>query len=204
MSITAEQIVVAAHRWGLEEAAMPVASDLALYGNLLLAWNARLNLTSIRDEGQLIERHLLEGLFASVHHPPGRSALDFGSGAGIPGIPIALGNSHLTVTLAESQRKKASFLREALRILGVAASVHAARAELLPAGHFDAVWMRAVDQSQRMLPLAASLVAPQGSLCLLSTQAMAKQAEGLLPFWTWRCERLPFSAGRVLHIGQRN
>ena len=159
MTITAAQVEEAAARWGLSETAVPVADRLAAYGNLLLHWNTRLSLTAIREPAELIERHLMEGVFAAAHHPEAATALDFGSGTGIPGVLIALCRSSIHVTLAESQRKKAAFLQEALRTIGRSATVHAARAEVLPAGSFEAVWMRAVDKSSSMLPVAASLVA---------------------------------------------
>ncbi len=90
MTITPAQVEEAAARWGLAEIAAPVADRLAAYGNLLLRWNTRLSLTAIRNPAELIERHLMEGVFAAAHHPEAATALDFGSGAGIPGIPIAL------------------------------------------------------------------------------------------------------------------
>ncbi len=69
MPITAAQVEEAAARWGLSTTAAPVADRLAAYGNLLLHWNTRLSLTAIRDEAELIERHLMEGVFAAAHHP---------------------------------------------------------------------------------------------------------------------------------------
>src|ERR1700758_4622142 len=157
MPITATQVEEAASRWGLSDVVEGVADRLATYGNLLLHWNARISLTSIRNQAELIERHLMEGVFAASHQPEASTALDFGSGTGVPGIPIALCRKSVHVTLAESQRKKAAFLQEALRTLQLTAMVHAARAEQLPAASFDAVWMRAVDNSATMLPLAADL-----------------------------------------------
>jgi len=198
--ITTAQVEEAAARWGLSATAAPVSDRLAAYGNLLLQWNARVSLTSIRDEAGVVERHLMEGVFAAAHHPNALTALDFGSGTGIPGIPIALCRGSIHVTLAESQRKKAVFLQEALRTLQLHASIHAARAELLPAASFDAVWMRAVDNSAIMLPAAAELVAPAGALCLLGTGSPAAL---VLKGWEWKSSPLPGSTDRVLHIGRR-
>src|ERR1700728_1139546 len=118
MPITATQVLAAAERWGLLQTLpgpQTGAERLASYGNLLLHWNTRLSLTAIRDEAELIERHLMEGVFAAQHHPEASTALDFGSGTGVPGIPIALCRASIHVTLAESQRKKAAFLQEAAR-----------------------------------------------------------------------------------------
>jgi 16S rRNA (guanine527-N7)-methyltransferase len=209
MPITADQVLAAAERWGLSQSVSSVegaAERLSAYGNLLLQWNARLSLTAIRDEAQVIERHLMEGVFAAEHHPPGTTTLDFGSGTGIPGIPIAICRPGLSITVAESQRKKAAFLSEVIRTLGLRASVHAGRAEALPTGSFDAVWMRAVDKSVTMLPAAAALVADAGYLCLLGTGAppsLPRSAGVDSPHWPWKTTPLPGSTGRVLHIGQR-
>jgi 16S rRNA (guanine527-N7)-methyltransferase len=201
MAITPEQVQEASARWGLAAIAAPVADRLAAYGNLLLQWNARLSLTAIRDEAELVERHLMEGVFAAAHHPEASTALDFGSGTGVPGIPIALCRAFVLVTLAESQRRKAAFLQEALRRLDLTASVHADRAETLPPGSFDAVWMRAVEKSATMFPVAASLVAPEGALCLFSTSE--PPAFPSLGNWQWKSIPFPGANARVLHIGRR-
>ena len=198
------QVLQAAERWGQGVTAESAAEKLAAYGNLLLQWNARLNLTAIRDGAELIERHLMEGVFAAAHHPIAANALDFGSGTGIPGIPIALCRGNIRITLAESQRKKASFLQEAVRQLNLDATVHAGRAEALPSGSFDAVWMRAVDKSAAMLSLAAALVAPGGALCLLTTRDAAQKLQLLIARdWQWTSLPFPGANARVLHIGSQ-
>jgi 16S rRNA (guanine527-N7)-methyltransferase len=209
MPITANEVLAAAKRWGLLQT-LPgpetAAQRLASYGNLLLHWNTRLSLTAIRDEAELIERHLMEGVFAAAHHPSGRLALDFGSGTGIPGIPIAICRENLQVTLAEAQRKKAAFLQEVVRVFGLNAAVHTGRAETLAPGTFDAVWMRAVEKRAAMLPLAARLVAPGGSLCLLGTGTappIGASSGKESSTWRWKTLPLPVSKDRVLHIGQR-
>lgn len=200
MPITAAQVEAAAIRWNLTETAAPAAERLAAYGNLLLRWNQRLSLTSIRDEAEVIDRHLMEGVFAAAHHPSAATALDFGSGTGIPGIPIALCRPAIRVTLAESQRRKAAFLQEAIRQLSLDAVVHGGRAELLPPASFDAVWMRAVDRSEAMLPLAERLVAPGGSLCLFAASDLPKSV--FTGEWRWESHPLPGAKSRVLHIGR--
>jgi 16S rRNA (guanine527-N7)-methyltransferase len=200
VAITPAQVEEAAACWGLPLTS-PQAHQLAEYGNLLLQWNSRLSLTAIRNEAELVDRHLMEGVFAAAHQPAASTALDFGSGTGIPGIPIVICREDLAVILAESNRRKASFLQEVLRQLHLKASIHADRAETLSPGSFDTVWMRAVEKSALMLPVAAALVSPGGSLCLLGTAA----APSLDPFdsWQWKTTPLPRSKDRVLHIGTR-
>jgi 16S rRNA (guanine527-N7)-methyltransferase len=199
MAITPAHIEAAATRWQIPISTL-TAEKFAAYGNLLVRWNSRLSLTSIRDETALIERHLMEGLFAAAHLPAQvASALDFGSGTGIPGIPIALHRSDVRVTLAESQRKKAAFLQEASRLLGLNCVIHAERAEKLPAESFGAVCMRAVDKSNEMLTEAIHLLDPHGVLFLM----IGRHSPKLGPRWDWQRFELPGSHDRVLHIGRR-
>ena len=95
------------------------------YISLFVRWNAKMNLTSIRDVEGILSRHFVESI-ACAQSLPGEIAtlLDFGSGGGLPGIPIALCRPEIAVTLAESQGKKAAFLQEAVRLLGISTRVH--------------------------------------------------------------------------------
>jgi 16S rRNA (guanine527-N7)-methyltransferase len=154
-------------------------TQLSAYLDLLVKWNARTNLTSIRDPEEMVRRHFGESLFAGVHLgtrlSSGATVLDFGSGAGFPGLPIQLLWPELRVTLAESQGKKASFLREAVRTLGLRTEVWAGRVEAMPAvdgtpQRFDAVTLRAVDNMQQALAEARRHVVPGGWLVTLSTE----------------------------------
>lgn len=172
-----------------------VYESLALYVDLVMRWNARTNLTSIRDAETLVQRQVGESLFAGRFLTPGASLLDFGSGAGFPGIPLVLAVPGLRVTLAESQGKKASFLREAVRTLSLDAEVFSGRVEALPAVRvFDAVVMRAVDHSAAMLPVAEPRIAAGG--CLLRYLSAADSAE--MAGWKLaRLEDVPQSEGRL-------
>ncbi|MBW8749089.1 MAG: 16S rRNA (guanine(527)-N(7))-methyltransferase RsmG [Acidobacteria bacterium] len=155
-----------------------VAERLSAYLDLLLKWNARTNLTAIRQPEEMVRRHFGESLFAGGLVPEGAGTmLDLGSGGGFPGIPIQILRPEIAVTLAESQGKKAAFLREAVRTLGLKTEVWADRAEKL-VGSFDIVAMRAVDKMQEMIPVAEKLVRSGGYLMLLTTRA---QVEGLRP-----------------------
>jgi 16S rRNA (guanine527-N7)-methyltransferase len=148
-----------------------LTSKLSDYLDLLVRWNARTNLTAIRSPEEMVRRHFGESLFAGTHlgEPLPDTLLDLGSGAGFPGLPIALLHPQIAVTLAESQNKKATFLREAVRTLGVNnVEVWASRAESLPPGrHFHTVTLRAVDNMQAALAAAAPRASYQ--LLLLTT-----------------------------------
>jgi 16S rRNA (guanine527-N7)-methyltransferase len=142
--------------------------QLVKYLELLLKWNSRINLTAIREPEEIVRRHFGESLFAAQHLGECTTLLDFGSGAGFPGLPIQLFRPTLQITLAESQNKKASFLREAVRSLSLPTEVWAARVETLPAQRrFDVVVMRAVDGMEDAIHIAACRA--QSKLMLLST-----------------------------------
>lgn len=154
-------------------------TQLSAYLDLLLKWNARTNLTAIREPEEMLRRHFGESLFAGLHLggilPGGSSLLDFGSGAGFPGLPIQLLRPDFRITLAESQGKKASFLREVVRTLGLATEVWPGRVEAMPQTsglprQFDAVTMRAVDNMEAAIPEARRHVAPGGWLVILTTE----------------------------------
>ena len=155
----------------LGDAAVPpnLYSQLSAYLDLLLRWNARTNLTAIREPEGIICRHFGEGLFCGLELakrlPASATVLDFGSGAGIPGLPVQLIQPGFRVTLAESQGKKASFLREAVRTLGLSTEVWADRVESMPPDRrFNAVTLRAVDNMELALATARERVTPEGLL----------------------------------------
>ena len=148
------------------------ASRFSMYLDLLLRWNARTNLTSIREPEEIVQRHFGESVFAAgvIASPKSTGTLlDLGSGAGFPGLPIQLCLPDMRVTLAESQGKKASFLREAVRALGVPTKVWAARAEAMPpVREFDIVTLRAVDRMDVAIEAAERRVAATGILTILA------------------------------------
>ena len=149
------------------------SEQFAAYLALLQKWNAKTNLTAIRDEQGILSRHFLESILCASALPAGiQTLLDFGSGAGFPGIPIALTRPEIEVTLAESQNKKAAFLREAVRTLNLTAKVHSARAEQLQQ-KFDCVTLRAVDNMAAAIPAAIELIAQHGWLTILTTRSEA-------------------------------
>jgi 16S rRNA (guanine527-N7)-methyltransferase len=173
--------------------------------SLFLRWNARINLSAIHDQESILKRHFVESIACARALPAGISTLlDFGSGAGFPGIPIALCRPEIAVTLAESQGKKAAFLREAARVLGLSAKVHSGRAESLTT-NFDCVTLRAVDKMELAVQAAAQLVRPGGWLALMTTTAglPALKASAGAEF-TWNPElHLPSGDDRLLALGVR-
>lgn len=189
----------------LEPLDAEAAARFEVYLSLFIRWNARLNLSAVREEEQIMSRHLLESIAVARALPMGISTLlDFGSGAGLPGIPIALCRPDIAVTLAESQAKKAAFLQEVVRTLDIPVRVFGGRAE--PIGElFDCVALRAVDKMPKAVAAAARLLAPAGWLALMTTTtqlAALKSAAG--PDFAWKLQtQLPGASQRIVAFGAR-
>ena len=145
---------------GLELDASVIERQLD-YLDLLLRWNAAYNLTAVRDAGEMVTRHLLDSL-AVLPFVSGESLADLGTGAGLPGIPLALAKPGLKVHLVDSNGKKARFLREAVRQLKLErARVEESRVEAV-VGKFDCITARAFATLSDMLALGGHLLADEG------------------------------------------
>ena len=143
-----------------------LAAPLLEYLALLARWNRTYNLTAVRDPREMVVRPLLDSL-AVVPHMRGIATLaDLGTGPGLPGIPLAIALPGLRVALVESNGKKARFLRQAVRTLGLEnASVHECRAEDLDMpGAFDAITARALATLAEIIAFGGHLLRPGGRL----------------------------------------
>jgi 16S rRNA (guanine527-N7)-methyltransferase len=166
---TKDRIKAAVSAAGLASLDEVALARLAAYTSLMLRWNSRMNLTAVRSEEGIVSRHIVESVDVVLKLPREiQTLLDFGSGAGFPGLPIAICRTEIGVTLSESQNKKAAFLMEAVRVLRLGARVHSGRAEELKA-KFDCVTLRAVDRMAEAVSAASALVAPGGWLALMTT-----------------------------------
>ncbi|HET9034395.1 MAG TPA: 16S rRNA (guanine(527)-N(7))-methyltransferase RsmG [Dokdonella sp.] len=131
------------------------------YVDLLLRWNAAYNLTAVRDAGEMVTRHLLDSLVV-LPFVSGSTLADVGTGAGIPGIPLALAKPGLRVHLVDSNGKKARFLREAVRQLKLdGTQVEECRVEAVT-GEFDCITARAFATLADMLAWGGHLLAEKG------------------------------------------
>jgi 16S rRNA (guanine527-N7)-methyltransferase len=179
------------------------SASFAKYLELILQWNARTNLTSVRDREGILRRHFVECIACARSLPDGiRSVLDFGSGAGFPGIPVAICRPELEVTLAEAQNKKAAFLNEAVRTLGLGAKVFPGRADSI-AARFDCVTLRAVDHMADAIAIAVGLLNPAGWLAVMTTVSNRAQVKDGSIEWNSAIE-MPFSEQRILLLGNRS
>jgi 16S rRNA (guanine527-N7)-methyltransferase len=163
---------------------------LLAYLALLKKWNRAYNLTAIRDESDMVTQHLLDSLSLLASEPAGKSALagrrwaDVGSGAGLPGIPLAIVRADLDMTLIEAVAKKSAFQRQAKIELGLPnVTVVGGRVEKLPGGTFDLVVSRAFAELADFIRLAGHLLAPGGRLHAMKGQLPADELSRLPPGW---------------------
>ncbi|MGO9437099.1 MAG: 16S rRNA (guanine(527)-N(7))-methyltransferase RsmG [Terracidiphilus sp.] len=190
---------------GLPIAQLPQFKQFSDYLSLIIRWNARINLTSVRDPGAILSRHFVESIACAHALPAGiGTLLDYGSGAGFPGIPISICRSEIAVTLAESQGKKSAFLQEAIRVTGIDAKVYTGRAETLT-GPFDCITLRAVDQMETAVRDATRLVGPGGRLAPLTTFFDLPRLQAAAgPAFSWSEPiPLPGSDNRILAFARR-
>ena len=181
---------------------------ISTYVDLLLKWNARINLTAVRQAEEIIKRHFGESFFAARHvieQKPVASAIDLGSGAGFPGVPFAMLAPEVEVTLIESSKKKATFLKEVIHALGLKnARVYGDRGETYPEKG-DLVMLRAVESFEQTLPLAVRLVEAGGRIALMIglSQVDATQEAGSPVQWQ-KPVPIPGSHSRILLIGTKD
>jgi 16S rRNA (guanine527-N7)-methyltransferase len=180
--------------------------SISTYIDILLHWNTRINLSAIRDPEEIVTRHFGESLFAARHLFPvgaqaGTAVADLGSGAGFPGIPIKLWAPDISMTLIESNHKKATFLREVVRSLTLTGiNIQNARAEDL-VQTYDVVTLRAVERLTETLPVAARLLSPNGRLALLIAASQVQAVRSAVPQIPWKDPiAVPQSTSRLLLI----
>lgn len=159
---------------GLDAASVRVEA-LAAYLTLLRQWNRVFNLTGVRDTRELVERHLVESL-ALRPLLRGERIADVGTGAGLPGIPLAVAEPERRFVLIESRAKRVRFLRHVVGALGLAnTSVEHTRVEDLPsAAPFATVLARAVAPPAELIRITRPLTAP-GSILLMLTAAHLRE-----------------------------
>jgi 16S rRNA (guanine527-N7)-methyltransferase len=145
--------------------AADVRAKLLQFLELLERWNRAYNLTAVREIEQMLPRHLLDSL-SVLPHLHGQRVLDIGTGAGLPGIPLALARPDVNFVLLDSNAKKIRFVKQTVHELGLrnVESVHSAAERYRPAELFDSVVARAVAAIPDMLHSCRHLCAPQSRI----------------------------------------
>lgn len=182
-----------------------ICRHIRAYISLLLAWNEKISLTTVRDPDEILRLHFGESLFAASTVPiqNGRLA-DVGSGAGFPGLPLAMTSSGLHVLLVESNLKKAAFLAEAIRVAEIS-NADVLRARMEEAGPeisgLNFVTARALGDYEQLLAWSRRRLALPGKVVLWMTLPDAARMSRL-PAWLWqRPTPIPDSKAKCLLVG---
>jgi 16S rRNA (guanine527-N7)-methyltransferase len=172
--------------------------SLTRFLELLNRWNRVYNLTGIRDADELVDRHLVESL-ALAPLLRGDRIADVGTGAGLPGMPLAIAEPNRSFTLIESRAKRVRFLRQAIAELGMSNAVVAhGRAEHLRFERpFATVLARAVAPPAELLAIVRGLTAPGSILLLLTAAHVGAQFAGLAPDFVPRAVELARGAPKL-------
>jgi 16S rRNA (guanine527-N7)-methyltransferase len=181
------------------------SQQIAAYLGLLLKWNAKMSLTAVREPEEMVSRHFGESLFAArllLGEASVGNVIDLGSGAGFPGLPLAIYAPEIPVTLIESQNKKATFLKEVVRALELRnAKVFGGRGEDFKETA-ELVTMRAVEKFEQSAVVAAGMMSAGGRLALLIGEGQVGRV-GLRGFDWAAPVGVPKSAARVVLVGKR-
>lgn len=150
----------------------------------LADWNTRFNLTAIRDPAEVVDKHLLDSL-AALPYLKGLAVADIGTGAGFPGLPLAIADPDRRFTLVESTGKKANFVRHAATVLGLPnVEVVQARAESYrPTRPFDSVITRALGPLAGFVRVAGHLAGRGGRLLAMKGKVPEAEIEALPAGW---------------------
>jgi 16S rRNA (guanine527-N7)-methyltransferase len=202
--LTTAQIGKLLEPYGVESST-EFADKIRDYVELLLKWNHKLALTTVTDPVQVVKFHFGESLFAISTGAFGKSRLaDVGTGAGFPGLALAVADSNLHVNLIESNLRKCAFLAEVIRELKISnAAVLTSRMESLDgqAGDFDVITARALGHFDELLTWSRMRLAPNGRVLLWLGEDDVQEIS-VRSKWIWRTPvQIPGSARRYILQG---
>lgn len=152
-------------------------ASFELFAAEMLKWNRKINLTAITSEKEVAIKHFVDSLYFADQVKNGNTALDIGSGAGIPGIPLAIVRKDISVISVDAVAKKIQFQRHVARLIGLDnfTAIHS-RIENLPvqyANGFDLITSRAFSSLEQFVKLAAPLLKDSGRLIAMKGPASA-------------------------------
>lgn len=180
-----------------------MTAALDAFVDLLRKWNRTVNLVSAADLPHVWERHIEDSLqLGTIAGPLPKRAIDMGSGAGFPGLILAIAFG-IEVELIEQDQRKAAFLREAVMVTGAHAHVHAVSLERVTLPPAPLVVSRALAPLPVLLPLAKPLLTADGICLFPKTRAAESEIAEAQRNWTMQIERLPSRTdpnGMILRI----
>ena len=169
------------------------ADKLALYKRLLLSWNEKINLIGPEAKANLDE-HIVEALTAAAHLKPEGEVLDFGSGGGLPAIPMAIASPKARFHLVEAEQKKWVFLKHVVRECELNAVVYGDRLDraltrIPPATRFSLITSRAVGMPETWLPTLRPWMAEEGRAALFQGTRATSPISGFQQDQVWTLPR---------------
>lgn len=168
------------------------AARLAAYRDLLLRWNTRINLISGETVADIDQRHIADCAQLQPLLPQDGPIADLGSGAGLPGLVLAIMHPEREIHLVESDKRKAAFLVEASAQLKLPmVRMHACRAENAKLPPLSAITARALAPLMALLPYAADFLAPSGVAVFPKGKTAEKELTEATQGWHFTCERIP-------------
>lgn len=202
--LSAPQIERSLARYGLR-VSPELSASIRTYTSTLLRWNSKISLTTVVEPLEILKFHFGESFFAGAAVPIAHGRLaDVGSGAGFPGLPLAMLIPHVEVVLIESNSKKATFISEVIRELGLKnASVWRGRIEEMPLGErtLDFVTARALGHHEDLLAWCGKSLSTGGKVVLWVGEDDAMMISDIAG-WKWRGPiQIPDSKRRVLLVG---
>ena len=184
-------------------------TQLLAYLDLLLYWNRKINLTSIRTEKECVTRHFGESLYLARWVALKGNLLDIGSGAGFPGLALRIAFPELATTLLEPVAKKRAFLKEAARVCSISGvEVRPERLEDFsrqsPSATFDTITARAVGHFDSLVPQALNLLKSDGRICLWIGQNQCQRVHESSEWMQWGGPiAIPMGREREILVGMR-
>ena len=174
-----EKLQAGCSRLGIELSSAQCAR-MMMHLDLVAKWNKKMNLTAIRDKEKMVAHHLLDSLSVCRFVKKDRF-LDIGTGAGFPGMPLAILCPDLHVTLLDSRRKRIEFLRNTCRVLGLAnvSLVHGRVEDYRPAQAFDTLAARAFSSLSELLDKSAALLRPSCRLIAMKGKRPGEEMASL-------------------------
>ena len=164
-------------------------------------WNARINLTAIREPREMVGGHLLDSLAIRplIH---GKSLIDIGTGAGFPGLPIAISEPALSVELLDSNARKIGFVQHVIGELDIsnATAVRSRAENYAPGKRFDTVIARALASIPRLIELGGHLVAEKGVMLALKGRYPADELEEMPDAWDYEVTELTVPGLEARHV----
>ena len=164
-------------------------------------WNARINLTAIREPREMISGHLLDSLAIRplIH---GKSLIDIGTGAGFPGLPIAITEPGLTVELLDSNARKIGFVQHVIGDLDIsnATAVRSRAENYAPGKRFDTVIARALASIPRLIELGGHLVAEKGVMLALKGRYPADELAEMPDAWDYEVTEVTVPELEARHV----